>query len=84
LHRHIDVISAQEDSDREMWSMYVVEVKEHDERITGTWKEDAAALVVFVGPNLSILPSAIMTTEDRAFRCSRCRFHYRKLQKVVP
>jgi hypothetical protein len=62
LHRHIDVITAQEESDREMWAMYMAEVKEHDERIAGTWKEDAAALVVFVGPNLSILPSAVMTT----------------------
>jgi hypothetical protein len=62
LHRHIDVITVQGDSEREMWAMYMTEVKEHDERIAGAWKEDATALVVFVGPNLSILPSAVMTT----------------------
>jgi dsDNA-binding SOS-regulon protein len=48
LHRHIDVATVQEDSEREMWAMYMAEVKEHDERITDTWKEDATGLVVFI------------------------------------
>ena len=31
-----------------MWNMYLDEVKEEDNRITGAWKEDANSIVVFV------------------------------------
>jgi len=41
--------------------MYMAEVKEHDERIADTWKEDATGLVVFVSPNLSTPAPVVMT-----------------------
>jgi hypothetical protein len=42
--------TAQEDSEKEMWTTYLEEVKDPDKRITDAWKEDADALVVFVRP----------------------------------
>ncbi len=36
------------ENDSEMWNIYLDEVKEEDNRITGAWKEDANGIVVFV------------------------------------
>jgi hypothetical protein len=58
---NIDLSTAQEDSEKEMWTTYLEEVKEPDRRITDTWKEDANALVVFVRPNPLISPFLVMT-----------------------
>jgi len=85
LHRLIDFITAKEDSEKEMWTTYMEEIKEGDKRITEAWKEDANALVVFVSRNLLIPPSVLIliNLEDRSFLRSRCCFYHRKLQKLV-
>lgn len=48
------IIALTKDSENEMWKMYLDEVKENDERITDTWKEDATGILVFVSLNLLI------------------------------
>jgi len=34
-----------------MWSEYLKDVKDYDERTTDEWKEDAEGVLVFVSPN---------------------------------
>ena len=48
-----DPTAAQGDlgNDSEMWNMFLDEVKEEDNRIKDSWKEDASSIVVFVSLN---------------------------------
>src|SRR5258708_36416901 len=46
-----------------MWNMYLGEVKEDDERITGAWKEDADGLLVFV--SLHVLVSLFISVTSK-------------------
>jgi hypothetical protein len=39
-----------------MWDMYLEEVKEDDRRISDAWKEDSNGILVFVSPNLLMIP----------------------------
>ncbi len=41
-------IAVQNDSENEMWNMYLDEVKEEDQRMTDAWKQDAKGILVFV------------------------------------
>jgi hypothetical protein len=38
-----------------MWSGYMNEAKNHDERVSDAWKDDANGVLVFVSPNSAIL-----------------------------
>ncbi|KAI0303275.1 hypothetical protein BC826DRAFT_340201 [Russula brevipes] len=40
---------AREDRGKGIWTEYTKEVKEYDERMTDTWKEDAGGILVFTG-----------------------------------
>src|SRR5579863_7529392 len=44
-----------------MWTTYMREVKGIDTPITDSWQQDATALVLFVGPNILIPSSVVMT-----------------------
>lgn len=73
LRRPIDSITAQEDSEKQMWTTYMKEVKESDKLITAAWKEGANALVVYVTPDLTVNPNDNLV--DRSFLRSRRRFY---------
>jgi hypothetical protein len=38
-----------------MWSGYMNEAKNHDERVSDAWKDDANGVLVFVSPSTNIL-----------------------------
>jgi hypothetical protein len=66
-----------EDSENDMWNMYLDEVKEDDQRITNAWKEDANALLVFVSLNLLVSPLHLDDKlKDRSFLCNCRRIHH--------
>jgi hypothetical protein len=48
--------TAQQDTGNEIWDMYLDEVKEDDKRISDAWKEDSNGILVFVSPNILIIP----------------------------
>ncbi len=48
-------IAVQNDSENEMWNMYLDEVKEEDQRMTDAWKQDAKGILVFVSLDRSKL-----------------------------
>ena len=43
--------TAREDSVDKMWSGYMEEAKNHDERVSDAWKDDANGVLVFVSLN---------------------------------
>ena len=49
--------AAQEElgDDSEMWRVFLDEVKEEDNRITDSWKEDANSIVTFVSLDLLLV-----------------------------
>jgi hypothetical protein len=56
------LITEPKDSENDMWNMYLDEVKEDDQRMTDTWKEDANGLLVFVSLNLLVSLFILMTS----------------------
>ena len=46
--------AAQQDSENEMWNMYMNEVKKDDKRMADAWKEDSNGILVFVSLNLLV------------------------------
>lgn len=64
LYRFATLIltSAQGDPGKEMWTTYMEEYKEYDERVADAWKQDAKGLLVFVSPDLLILMLIAITS----------------------
>ena len=58
------------DDDSEMWKIFLDEVKEEDNRITDSWKEDANSIVTFVSLHLLLVPLFIsdMLQDGSIFR----------------
>jgi hypothetical protein len=75
----LQVTASQADleNDSEMWNMYLDEVKEEDNRITGAWKDDANSLVTFVSHNL-LGPCVHLSDklQDRSFLRNCWRIHH--------
>ena len=46
--------AAQQDSENEMWNMYMNEVKKDDKRMADAWKENSNGILVFVSLNLLV------------------------------
>ena len=71
--------TAKQDSGNEIWDMYLDEVKEDDKRIAEAWKEDSNGILVFVSPNLLMIPLFVSMTanklQDWSFLCN-CRLLY--------
>ena len=59
--------TGQKDSDKEMWTIYMKQVKEYDKRMTVAWKEDANGILVFVSRSLLIPPSIAITAKRPVF-----------------
>ena len=55
------------DSETEMWSTYMEQVKEYDKRMTDSWKEDATGILAFVSRSLLITPSIAITAKRPVF-----------------
>jgi hypothetical protein len=50
--------TAQQDSENEMWNVYLDEVKEDDKQIADSWKEGSAGILTFVSPDLLMFCSS--------------------------
>ena len=57
--------TAKQDSGNEIWDMYLDEVKEDDKRIAEAWKEDSNGIIVFVSPDLLMIPLFVSITTDK-------------------
>jgi Family of unknown function (DUF6535) len=72
--------TAKQDLGNEIWDMYLDEVKEDDKRIADAWKDDSNGILVFVSPNLLMIPLFVsMTTDklqDRPFLHNYCFLYH--------
>src|SRR6266851_1868453 len=59
--------TGREESEKEMWTIYIKQVKEYDKRMADAWKEDARGILVFVSRSLLIPPSIAITAKRPVF-----------------
>ena len=57
--------TAKQDTENELWNLYLDEVKDDDQRISDAWKEDSNGILVFVSPNLLALFKFVSTISSK-------------------